>query len=270
MHDFLLLIVSLSYLGSTLLLYVSMRKSAQKARNASIFLAALGAVLHAAAVYLHWIPLGENMISIFNVLSLCALVIVALQLLSLTQNEPLYPAGLITLPLAALIVAMELTIPAPGNLVPVGSTTLSIHILSAVMAFGVLSIAAVYAFFVALIDYFLRHHTLNRFVQNLPGLVILERQLFQLITIGFTVLTLTLALGLSFVNDLFAQHLAHKAILALMAWMIFGILLWGRQFRGWRGRLAVGLTLAGVTLLVLAYFGSKFVLELVLGSSWQS
>jgi len=168
------------------------------------------------------------------------------------------------------VLALEWLLPSrslmPGN--PSSGTTL--HILSSVMAFGVFSIAGVYALFVAVIDYFLRHHHLNPFVRALPPLETLERLLFQLITIGFILLTASLLSGLVFVDDLFSQHLAHKTILSIMAWMLFGLLLWGRWRYGWRGRNAVRLTLAGIVLLVLAYFGSKFVLESILGRNWRS
>ena len=73
-----------------------------------------------------------------------------------------------------------------------------------------------------------------------------------------------------FINDIFAQHLVHKTILSILTWLVFGVLLFGRWRYGWRGSLAVRLTLAGVALLVLSYFGTKAVLEIVLGRSWQS
>jgi len=73
-----------------------------------------------------------------------------------------------------------------------------------------------------------------------------------------------------FINDIFAQHLVHKTLLSIMAWLVFGVLLWGRWRYGWRGSLAVRLTLAGIILLLLSYFGSKLVLENILGRSWQS
>ena len=93
--------------------------------------------------------------------------------------------------------------------------------------------------------------------------------LFQLIAVGFILLTVSLGSGLLFVDNLFEQHLAHKSILSISAWIIFGTLLWGRRAWGWRGRTAVRMTLAGILLLILAYFGSKLVLEVMLGSGWQ-
>jgi len=84
------------------------------------------------------------------------------------------------------------------------------------------------------------------------------------IAAGFVLLSLTLLTGILFVDNLFAQHLAHKTVLSILAWVVFGALLYGRRAWGWRGRRAVNLTLAGMAILLLAFFGSKFVLELVL------
>ncbi|HKE93020.1 MAG TPA: cytochrome c biogenesis protein CcsA, partial [Povalibacter sp.] len=85
---------------------------------------------------------------------------------------------------------------------------------------------------------------------------------------GFAVLTLSLFSGFIFVQDLFAQNLSRKTILSCLAWIVFAILLFGRWRFGWRGRTAVRWTLSGFALLVLAYFGSKIVLESILGRHW--
>ena len=73
-----------------------------------------------------------------------------------------------------------------------------------------------------------------------------------------------------FINDLFGQHLAHKTLLSIFAWLVFAVLIWGRWKRGWRGRVAVRMTLAGIVLLLLSYFGSKLILEVLLQRSWHS
>ena len=74
--------------------------------------------------------------------------------------------------------------------------------------------------------------------------------------------------GVTFVEDLFAQHLAHKTILSLLALATFGILVIGRQVAGWRGKRAVYLYLGGFSLLLLAYFGTRYILEEILNRSW--
>ncbi|MDQ3797635.1 MAG: cytochrome c biogenesis protein CcsA [Pseudomonadota bacterium] len=88
--------------------------------------------------------------------------------------------------------------------------------------------------------------------------------MFQFIAVGFVLLSLALLTGFAFLHDIFAQHLVHKTVLSIAAWIVFAILLWGRWRFGWRGRTAIRWTLGGVFVLMLAYFGSKLVLELVL------
>jgi len=95
---------------------------------------------------------------------------------------------------------------------------------------------------------------------------VMERLLFEMITAGFLLLTLALISGFVFTDDLFAQHLAHKTVLSMIAWVVFATLLGGRYLLGWRSRTALRWTLAGFILLMLAFFGSKAVLELIIGS----
>ena len=92
----------------------------------------------------------------------------------------------------------------------------------------------------------------------------MEQLLFQLSGLGFVLLTMALVSGALFIENLTAQHLIHKTVLSVCAWVVFGLLLWGRWQFGWRGRTAVRLTFAGSVVLLLAYFGSKLVLELIL------
>ena len=91
----------------------------------------------------------------------------------------------------------------------------------------------------------------------------LEELLVQTLTIGFFLLSLSLATGLMFMHDMLGQHLSHKVVLSMLAWLIFAVVLWGRWSRGWRGRTLIHWTLGGFASLLLAYFGSKLVLELI-------
>ena len=89
--------------------------------------------------------------------------------------------------------------------------------------------------------------------------------MFQMLTLGFFLQTLSLITGMLFLHNMFAQHLAHKIILSVVAWLVYAILLWGRWRHGWRGKTAIRWTLSGFVSLLLAYFGSKLVLEFILG-----
>jgi ABC-type uncharacterized transport system permease subunit len=269
-HDFLLILTAACYLGAVILLSFSIWKHSAGSRNASIALALIGTLTHAAAQYSHWFGNALPDVSLPHLLSLCVLVVMVLLLSSTLSRSALYAAGLVALPIAAGTILLELVLP-QGNL-PLHevSAGIAIHMVSSVLAFGLLSIAGVYAFFVFFIDHFLRNHHINPLVRSLPPLEVLENLLFKTIAAGFILLTVSLASGIMFINDIFAQHLVHKTILSILAWLVFGTLLWGRWRYGWRGSLAVRLTLAGIFLLILSYFGSKLVLEMILGKSWQS
>jgi ABC-type uncharacterized transport system permease subunit len=103
-------------------------------------------------------------------------------------------------------------------------------------------------------------------LKGLPPLLVLERLMFRVIGTGFVALTLTLLSGVFFTEQLFGKPMRfdHKTVFALAAWVVFAVLLLGRALRGWRGRVAVRFTLVGFGLLVLAYVGTHFVLEVIL------
>jgi len=113
-------------------------------------------------------------------------------------------------------------------------------------------------------DHQLRNKKPGGFVRALPPLQTMETLLFQMIGLGFFLHSLSLITGIIYLDDMFAQHIAHKTILSILAWIIFAILLWGRWRFGWRGSTAIRWTLAGFTVLFLAYVGSKWVLEVIL------
>jgi ABC-type uncharacterized transport system permease subunit len=141
---------------------------------------------------------------------------------------------------------------------------MSLHILSSIIAFSLLNIAALQALLLALQDQQLRSHHPKRLILALPPLQAMETLLFQMIGTGLFFLTVSLFSGFIFIEDLFAQHLVHKTVLSMVAWIIFSGLLVGRVRYGWRGHTAIKWTLIGFVLLLLAYFGSKLVLELIL------
>lgn len=269
-HDFPLILATALYVVAAALLYASVRKRSDSWRKASLAFAAAGMLVHAGAQINHWFGQDVPDVSLPHLLSLCALVIILFLITSTLSRKEFYAAGLVALPIAAGVLLLEWVLPhevMPLEQISFGS---AVHIISSVLAFGLLSIAGVYALFVFFIDHFLRHHHLNPLVRTLPPLEVLENLLFKLVGAGFILLSISLLSGLMFIEDIFAQHLLHKTVLSLLTWLVFGILLWGRWRYGWRGSLAVRLTLVGIVLLVLAYFGSKLVLEIILGRSWQS
>jgi ABC-type uncharacterized transport system permease subunit len=145
---------------------------------------------------------------------------------------------------------------------------LTAHILIAAAAYALVAVGASLGLALHTLDYRLRHHRPLGWMKTLPSIEALETGMFQAITIGFTLLTLTLFSGFIFVRDLVAQHLMHKVALSCLAWLILGTLLWGRWQLGWRGRIAARWALSGFALLGLSYFGAKLVLEVILGRHW--
>jgi ABC-type uncharacterized transport system permease subunit len=145
---------------------------------------------------------------------------------------------------------------------------LTAHILLSMAAAALLFAAAVTSLLLVFLDRRLRSRRLAQIPKSLPPLDTLERVMFRLIGTGFALLTLALFTGFVFVTNLFTQHLVHKTVLSLIAWVLFATLLIGRLRFGWRGRAALRWTVSGFAVLLLAYFGSKFVLESVLGRHW--
>lgn len=142
-----------------------------------------------------------------------------------------------------------------------------LHLAIAFLAYALLTFAALHAMLMAMAERALhRKHSPIR-LPEFPPLISMEKLLFQIIALGFGLLTFTLVTGIAFTEQLFHQPLQfnHKTVFTIIAWGIFAALLAGRHFQGWRGRTAVRWTLSGFGVLLLAYVGSKFVLEVLLG-----
>ncbi len=208
--------------------------------------------MHRGALDLHF----------FAALSLIACVVSAITLL-VNLNRPVAALGVIVFPLAALLLGIDSYAAPTTAPLPMG-WQIKLHVTVALLAYSVLSIAAVLAILLAVQERALRHRQFGPWLRALPPLTLTESLLFRLIAAGFVLLTLTLVTGALFIGNLFGQHLVHKTVLSIVAWLIFGALLFGRWRYGWRGRSAVNLTLVGMALLVLAFFGTKAVLELIL------
>jgi len=201
-------------------------------------------------------------ISIFNVFTIVSWIITGLYL-SATFNKPVEVLGIFILPVTVTAIAVQLLFPHSVE-VPNFTLVLEIHILLSLLAYGLLSIAVSQAIVLAIQNSFLKRKHPGGFIRSLPALQSMETLLFQIISLGFISLSLALLSGIIFLEDIFAQHLVHKTVLSIIAWGIFGTLLYGRWQFGWRGKKAINLTIGGFVFLMLAYFGSKFVLELIL------
>jgi len=172
--------------------------------------------------------------------------------------------GIAVLPLAAAGLALQWLLPSPVNHLTHASIGLDIHILLSIASYSLLAVAAVQAILLAVQDHHLRNRKPAGFIRALPPLETMENLLFRLIGVGYILLSLSLVSGVHFLDNIFAQHIVHKTVLSIVAWIVFTTLLWGRWRSGWRGRVAIRWTLLGFAILMLAYFGSKLVQELIL------
>ncbi|MGH8441614.1 MAG: cytochrome C assembly family protein [Nevskiaceae bacterium] len=182
--------------------------------------------------------------------------------------QPVQMLGVAIYPLAAIAALWAALWPTPVAAIPLSDWKIQLHVILSLLSAGFLTLAAAQAVTLAAQERLLHGGPAAPMVDALPPLQTMEQLLFLMIGSGFFMLSLSLLSGLLFVDDLMAQHLAHKTVLSVAAWALFGGLLWGRWRWGWRGRTAIRWTLSGYGVLILAYFGSKLVLEQILSRHW--
>jgi ABC-type uncharacterized transport system permease subunit len=175
--------------------------------------------------------------------------------------------GNVILPVAALCALLPLAGGAPHRFAYAGETWAAIHIGVALVGYALFTVAALQALLLAGLEKRLHGGITRPESDGTVPLLTLERFLFQLVGAGFVLLTLTIASGLVFSEEVFGQPvtLTHKNVFSVLGWVTFGVLLFGRWRYGWRGRPALYWILAGTVLLVLGYLGSKFVSQVLLG-----
>lgn len=259
------------YLITSVLLAVRLfgRKDTQpdsplQKKTGIIILGLVAVALH--TVYLShvlFIPEGVNF-GFFNSGSLIMWLIALTLMLGAIAN-PVENLGIVLLPLAALSILLDMLFPVKHTLLPAEAMELKIHILMSIMAYALLTIAAVHAVVLWIQDRQLRNRKPGGFIRALPPLETMETLLFQMIGLGFFLFSISLITGMIYLEDMFAQHVAHKTVLSIIAWFVFATLLWGRWRFGWRGTTAIRWTLGGFFVLLLAYMGSKWVTEIILG-----
>ncbi len=262
------LLAALLYFSVGTLLLLGLRSPDKTGPGArlGVFALALGAVLaHASILYAGLLHEGGLDLGLTNAISLVALAVAVLFLIT-AATRPIESLGIFIMPAAAATVVLDWLSPRGHLLVVTASPMQSVHIVISLLAYSLLCIAVVQSLMLSLQERQLRSRQPSRLMRALPPLETMESLMFQMITVGFVLLTLTVISGVFFSEQVFGKpvEFTHHIILSIIAWMVFGILLLGRWRFGWRGRTAVRWTLGGFTLLVLAYFGSKFVLEIIL------
>jgi ABC-type uncharacterized transport system permease subunit len=225
-----------------------------------------GLLVHGQFLNAEIITSSGLILSIESTLSLVGLQLALIGLLGAT--EPILrgmTAGLLGL---AALATLPLGLQPPIDVSTELTWQIQAHILTSIFAYGLLAAGAIVAIYALIQDRRLRTGHLSSVNQLFAPLETTERLLFGVATAGFVGLLLSIVSGFTFVEDLFAQHLVHKTALSILAVVLFGIVVGGRIFAGWRGRLAVYLYLGGFAVLCLAYFGARFVLEYILGRTW--
>jgi ABC-type uncharacterized transport system permease subunit len=243
--------------------------------------AALASWLLPAALLLHaWLAwydvvLHEGLdLSLFNAVSVVGCLTAAVALASgLLRTLP--AIGTVVLPVAAAAALLPAILPAlfPTHFAAqhrfayAGESLAAAHVAVALLSYALFLVAALQAVVLMGLEKRLHRRLPDPGAATLPPLLTLERFLFRLVGAGFVLLTLTLASGMLFSEQIFGKPVtfAHKPIFAVLGWLTFGALLWGRWRYGWRGRVALRWIIAGTVFVFLAYLGSKFVLEILLG-----
>ena len=256
----IVLIAVVSYLVAAGLLVAQVARGSAASRG-WLVPAVAGVVLHAAHHARDWQAAGGADLHFYAALSLVGLGMAALTALYGASGR-MQALGVVVFPLAAATLLGDAF--TAGTATPVADWRLQLHAWCALLAYATLAVAALLAVMLWLQERALRRRDYHRWLRALPPLTELEALLFRTIAVGFVLLSGALLTGFLFVEDMLAQHLAHKTVFSVLSWLAFGVLLIGHWRRGWRGATAVRWTLVAMALLVVAFFGSKFVLELVL------
>ncbi len=256
------------YLVSTLGLYLRFKGNQffNQKPIAYLLLPGFAAVLmHCVVLYKQLFGLGGFQLGFFDAGS-AVMMVITLMTLAISIKRRTEVLAIVLLPISALTLLTQSQFPSSYMLPYDSPQGLKIHVLVSIIAYSLLGLAACLSILLSLQNKMLHDHRPGGWMKRLPPLQVMEKLLFDSILAGFIGLTLALITGFVFLEDIFAQHLAHKTILSIIAWLVFSVLIIGRLTLGWRGRTAIRWTLTGFVSLMLAYFGSKFVLEFIINS----
>ncbi|TXS96016.1 cytochrome C biogenesis protein [Parahaliea maris] len=256
-------LAALLYLVATGMQLVALAQRGTNASRLPVSIAVLAMACHALVAWDSISTEDGVHLGFYKVAALVFLAVNIACVVAIALKRPLHNLLLVLFPLSAVAVMVSSLGPQTEHASHLGHGLL-IHVASSIIAYAVLTLAAVQAGVLAVQDRQLHERHPGGIVKWLPPLQRMEAMLFELLWVGVILLTVAIVTGFIFVEDLFAQHLVHKTVLTIVAWMTFSSLLWGHYQLGWRSQTAVRLTLAGFLALMLAFFGSKLVLELIL------
>ena len=254
-------LATLLYGLSAFLIYKQLGSESQQ-RWKALLPAVVATLIQAAALSSLIIqPQGLNL-GFFAALALISWLI-SIQILLSSMYRRIESLGIIVFPLsgmANIIASLSLS----DHLISTANSAIQGHIMISVIAYSLITLGVFQAGLLAYQDRSIRQHHPGGFIRFLPPLNDMEGLLFQFLAFGFLFLSASLLSGFWFLEDMFAQQQAHKVVFSIIAWVILGVLLFGRLKFGWRGKKAIRWTLTSFVFLMLAFFGSKLVYEFIL------
>jgi len=253
------------YLAGTWLQIKSFIDRTAKPPSLIRYLAVPAMFLHAVSLFLLMDNAAGVNLGIFIVLSLTGLIL-AFVVFVTSLRLPLHNLFIFAFPLAMLGLSASLLFSNEYDAAIHMDPGLLVHVLSSIFAYTLLLMAACQALILLAQARFLSTKASIGILRLLPPLETMEHSLFGLLKAGVALLTLSIISGFVFLEDMFAQHVVHHTALSLASWLIFLALLIGRRYLGWRGRVAIRWTLFGFVLLLVAYFGSKLVMEVIIAN----
>ncbi len=265
MHSYILyLVVVFIYLAVAFDFWRAAKPTTEQNLKLHSSMIALGLILHGGLLYDDVISHGLNL-GFYNALSLIFWLTLLIYWLANIKHH-LQTLQAFVLPPAALFAVLPAFFVENHYLPETVSTLFAIHIVIAILAYSLFTFAALHALLMLIAERNLHQKTGLIKLPSFPPLMVMESLLFKVIGLGFVLLTFTLISGMLFSEEIFGEPLqfSHKVIFSIASWLIYGSLLLGRFAYGWRGRKAIRWVLVGFVLLLLAYIGSKFVLEIVL------
>lgn len=256
-------IAVLCYLGAwALLLHFALRRKAIESSKVMLIIS-VGAVAHGMSAYtsIH-LPTGFS----FGFFKMASVIFWAINVIVIFSSirKPLHNLFILLLPFSILAVAVSVIFEESTRESMHLGFGMFMHILLSILAYAIFTIASFHALLLAWQNRKLKLKQPHRVMGLLPPLQTMETLLFEFVWVGEILLTLALITGALYLENMFAQHLSHKIVFSSLAWLIYATLLFGRHKLGWGGMAAIKWTLGGFIALATAYFGSKFVLELIL------
>jgi ABC-type uncharacterized transport system permease subunit len=268
------LLAAVAYLGASALAARALRAgTAVRIAGPGGALLALAVLAHAAALAGDVFGSGGLRFGFAQALSATFLAAGAMLLLEGLAVD-LGTLALLLAPAAAVAALLPLAFHGVPLAFESGSFALRLHLGVSMLAYSLFTLAALHCFLMSAVDR--RLHRPGHggpggtLLARMPSLLALEALVFRQLAFGFILLTASLASGIAFSEQLFGRpmRLDHKTVFATLAWLVFAGLLAGRHAFGWRGRVAQRGLFTGFAMLLLAYVGSRFVFEVVLGRGW--